>query len=261
LCDNALKFTLEGKVSLSADVVDHYVVIQVSDTGIGFDIEADLVKPFHRLHPDTYYGLGLGLNMVNDIVAKLCGKIEFDSQKGNGTTVKVWLPVSSSVKDPKIVSESLPASSTASAPGPNGSDSVAPVATENPDNLAPVEQNTLPLSADGQERPRQLKAQVSAQTIPPFPAGPPAHIGNPTEHASHSDIERCNNWLKSNTFSPGSHRPVIEVDKGIDQRSHAIDIEQMNEEIEILKQRIFHAQSLSNHIRTLIKSLDDRHRY
>ena len=101
LCENALKFTSNGRVCLSTA---GFGMIVVSDTGCGFDqtMVDDIRKPFHRLQPDKCYGFGLGLTMVSDIAAKLGATVRFDSIKETGTTVTVQLAGSNAVPAPVI---------------------------------------------------------------------------------------------------------------------------------------------------------------
>lgn len=90
LCDNALKFTAEGKVVVTASAsACGGLQVVISDTGCGFDMGKleEIFKPLHRLEPETYYGLGLGLNMVNDMAQKLGASLEYKSIKGKETVV------------------------------------------------------------------------------------------------------------------------------------------------------------------------------
>jgi signal transduction histidine kinase/ActR/RegA family two-component response regulator len=72
-----------------------YVRIAVSDTGAGMD-EATLkrcAEPFFTTKGHGR-GTGLGLSMVDGLVAQSGGTMHIHSRLGAGTTVELWLPVS-----------------------------------------------------------------------------------------------------------------------------------------------------------------------
>jgi signal transduction histidine kinase len=69
-----------------------FVVIEVSDTGVGMDTETR-----QRMF-DTFFstkgtqGRGLGMSIVNQIITMAGGFIQVDSALGKGTQVRLYLP-------------------------------------------------------------------------------------------------------------------------------------------------------------------------
>ncbi len=71
-----------------------YVTLSVSDTGSGIDhaIVSRIFEPFFTTKA-VGKGTGLGLSMVYGIISRLGGKVEVETEPGEGTTFRLFLPV------------------------------------------------------------------------------------------------------------------------------------------------------------------------
>lgn len=98
LVSNAVKFTPPGgRVDCRIATVADEAVIEVRDTGIGI-AEADLERLFTRFfrarsaREQKIPGVGLGLSIVDAIVASHGGRVDVSSTLGQGTTFVLHLP-------------------------------------------------------------------------------------------------------------------------------------------------------------------------
>lgn len=103
LCDNAIKYNREGgQVMVSTGRAGDEAVLTVRDTGIGIPPEHQerIFERFYRVdksHSKESGGTGLGLSIVKHAVQDLGGRIELDSTPGEGTEIKVYLPLKTAV--------------------------------------------------------------------------------------------------------------------------------------------------------------------
>lgn len=115
LLGNAIKFTHQGSVSLSIDLVtdlpidlsrnnakidspEQWIRFAVQDTGAGIP-EAELKKIFLTFHQvdgsfsRRYGGTGLGLSIALAYAVSLGGRIDVDSKASEGSTFSLFLPL------------------------------------------------------------------------------------------------------------------------------------------------------------------------
>lgn len=118
LLGNALKYTKNGHISVSIQATENskgrsrrqgledIVTLTVSDTGKGISnefLQTRLYTPFAQ--EDTLsVGTGLGLSIVRGIVRTLEGNIRIKSRVGEGTTVKVTIPLERPVGEKSLSS-------------------------------------------------------------------------------------------------------------------------------------------------------------
>jgi signal transduction histidine kinase len=95
LIGNAIKFTEQGSVNVEVRCHDDGVQFAVVDTGIGIPRDA-LARIFEAFHQERgraqQHGVGLGLYIVRRLVDLLGGTISVESQVGQGSEFRVWLP-------------------------------------------------------------------------------------------------------------------------------------------------------------------------
>ena len=95
LLSNAIKFTENGGVSLTTDYDNGVLKLIVEDTGTGMTEEEQqrVFNAFERLsNAAAKDGFGLGLSIVQSIVAMLGGTIKLESEKGRGSRFTVEIP-------------------------------------------------------------------------------------------------------------------------------------------------------------------------
>ncbi len=100
LITNAIKFTQEGSITISALEEEDLVFVSVKDTGIGIhpDHHESIFKSFEQADASIdrqYGGTGLGLNITKQLVELHGGKLSVDSQLGKGSEFTFSLPASS----------------------------------------------------------------------------------------------------------------------------------------------------------------------
>ncbi len=96
IVDNAVKYTpAGGAITISAREYEMIARIDIADTGIGMS-EEETAKIFTRFYRSPEVrderGVGIGLYLAREIVAKEGGYIKVTSSKGTGSVFSVFLP-------------------------------------------------------------------------------------------------------------------------------------------------------------------------
>ena len=100
LLSNAVKFTPKGgRVTLSLGESEGHALLTVCDTGIGIERDhlPEIFEPFRQADSSIsrkFEGTGLGLAITKRLVDLHAGKISIASTLGEGTIVRVMLPLS-----------------------------------------------------------------------------------------------------------------------------------------------------------------------
>lgn len=101
LIGNAIKFTEQGRVSITATLNDGahqppVLHLTITDTGVGIPADKlpQLFTPFYRAHGQGHFpGSGLGLNIARILCQMMGGEIGVHSRVGEGTHLEIRLPL------------------------------------------------------------------------------------------------------------------------------------------------------------------------
>jgi two-component system phosphate regulon sensor histidine kinase PhoR len=99
LVDNANKYSTEPpEITITTRNTGKHLLIAIADKGIGMTKEQTkrIFDQFYRVPTGNLHdvkGFGLGLNYVQDIIEQMNGTIKVHSEKDNGTTFEISLPL------------------------------------------------------------------------------------------------------------------------------------------------------------------------
>ena len=106
LLENAVRFSPDGgDVEAALSRRDGEAVVAVRDHGLGIPRERQdrVFERYYRAHagtPEDYSGLGVGLDVAREIVARHGGRIWFESEPGAGSTFSFSLPLAAEERPP-----------------------------------------------------------------------------------------------------------------------------------------------------------------
>lgn len=101
LLSNALRHTSVGQVTVRVALEHGSALLKVTDSGEGIDA-SDVPHVFERFYradksrsrgDDPSLGIGVGLTVAKHLLEAMGGGIEVESQRGVGTTARVWLSI------------------------------------------------------------------------------------------------------------------------------------------------------------------------
>ncbi len=115
LLDNALKFTIKGKVIVEVGqeeptTNEHWFYIKIKDTGLGIPSDKiDLIwEEFRQVSEGlnrSFEGTGLGLTITKKAVELMHGKITVESEFGTGSTFTVKFPMIHALQKEELIQE------------------------------------------------------------------------------------------------------------------------------------------------------------
>ena len=114
LIDNAIKFTTQGSIAISANFVSESggVKFTVADTGIGIPTEFhdSIFEIFHQVDNSgtrEYGGLGLGLFIAKQLAVRLGAELRVQSKVGQGSTFTLTVPLDNNLQDTRFTPEAV----------------------------------------------------------------------------------------------------------------------------------------------------------
>jgi signal transduction histidine kinase len=93
--ERALGASFQGKIAITITQTDSKILIKLQDNGTGISDEAKkkVFVPFFTTKATASKGTGLGLFVIQKIIAAHQGEIRLDSIYGQGTTFNITLPI------------------------------------------------------------------------------------------------------------------------------------------------------------------------
>jgi len=95
LLDNAVKYTVKGKIIVSLNKKNEEAIVKIADSGVGISQKHQerIFERFFRIDTSrSEKGYGLGLSIAKQIIAFHKGEIHIDSKIGKGTIITITFP-------------------------------------------------------------------------------------------------------------------------------------------------------------------------
>jgi signal transduction histidine kinase len=94
LCASAAFHTHTGSIHAKYEYRRGELIIAIDDTSNGLDkeMQAHVFDRFVNTNADSYYGTGLGMPIVKELVEQMGGVIDLTSEPGKGTTIWITIP-------------------------------------------------------------------------------------------------------------------------------------------------------------------------
>ncbi|MBI5727114.1 MAG: response regulator [Ignavibacteriales bacterium] len=95
--NNAIKFTNEGGITITSEIAEEYVLVKITDTGIGIS-EKSLDVIFDEFRQESeglsrnFEGTGLGLTIAKKYASLMQCSIEVSSNPGSGSVFTIRIP-------------------------------------------------------------------------------------------------------------------------------------------------------------------------
>ena len=109
LLQNAIEAAgINGKVSFRYVMDESLTVLEIEDDGPGMDaayIQDQLFRPLDTIKSDGY---GLGAYQTRELVRQLGGRLEVESKIGQGTIMRVILPITNLQETPLTTNHATP---------------------------------------------------------------------------------------------------------------------------------------------------------
>lgn len=152
LVSNAVKYThTGGNISVRITQRAMQLLIEVSDNGEGIpDEKRDKIFERYTQLDKSKDGVGVGLALVKELVTVNDGHIKLESEVGQGTCVRVWLPLLSTEYEQRAANANVAAG-----------ESQSPGYAVN--EAAPLEDKLILVVDDNEELRRYLHKQISGQ--------------------------------------------------------------------------------------------------
>ncbi len=140
LFENAVRYNRpSGRIAMRLFEGEGRALLEVSDSGVGIAREelSEIFKPYYQVSQRKHgnQGIGMGLNLVRNIVDSIGGSISVESELGIGSTFTVSLPIAEKLgpaDEGTVVARSDSLSVLLSSPGATGAQETGATAETDP---------------------------------------------------------------------------------------------------------------------------------